>query len=146
MTRVLGYWVEAFLPREGAILTSYGETIAGLQPPRDVRLAPTWVGRGDTSEDRFTTPTSPANAGAQIHPERLGMVRHRTGLNGKTPGGSIWVPAFAGKVGFMDGCEWLRPTRCGRQTESLSHGERDSAHPLPAQNKRPRRSLSGAFA
>ena len=45
-------------------------------------------------------PTSPANAGAQIHLGRLGMMRRHAALIGQRLAGSIWIPAFAGKVGF----------------------------------------------
>ncbi len=45
-------------------------------------------------------PTSPANAGAQIHPEQLGMMRHHAASVGTMLVGSIWIPAFAGTVGF----------------------------------------------
>ena len=47
-----------------------------------------------------TTPISPANAGAQIHPERFGLTRPRAASALIAVVGSIWIPAFAGKIGF----------------------------------------------
>jgi hypothetical protein len=74
-------------------------------------------------------PTSPANAGAQIHPVRLGMTRHHAALNETLSEGSIWVPALAGKVGFLEGWWRLLPTRSGRREIPLSLRERDSLWP-----------------
>ena len=61
----------------------------------------------------FNMPTSPANAGAQIHPERLGMTRHDTAPIGQMLAGSTWIPAFAGKVGIVGEGSRLLATRCG---------------------------------
>ena len=47
-----------------------------------------------------TLPTSPANAGAQIHPERFGCSRPRAALNLVALVASIWAPAFAGEIGW----------------------------------------------
>jgi hypothetical protein len=44
-------------------------------------------------------PISPAKAGAQIQPGRLGMTRHGTALDTQMLVGSIWAPAFAGEIG-----------------------------------------------
>ena len=49
---------------------------------------------------RLPTPISPANAGAQIHPERFGLTRPCAELASITLVGSIWIPAFAGKIGL----------------------------------------------
>ncbi len=46
------------------------------------------------------SPISPANAGAQIQPERLGMMRLFSEQDASRAQRSIWVPAFAGKIGF----------------------------------------------
>ncbi|AAK24478.1 hypothetical protein CC_2507 [Caulobacter vibrioides CB15] len=60
---------------------------------------------GSRSSNISNRPTSPANAGAQIHPERFGLTRHRDQPRSFTLVGSIWIPAFAGKVGFLEGLE-----------------------------------------
>jgi hypothetical protein len=49
---------------------------------------------------RLLTPISPANAGAQIQPERLGMTRCCAPSVAEVFVGSIWAPAFAGEVGL----------------------------------------------
>ena len=49
---------------------------------------------------RLLTPISPASAGAQIQPERVGMTRRRAPFRAEVLVGSIWAPAFAGEVGF----------------------------------------------
>jgi hypothetical protein len=48
---------------------------------------------------RFLTPISPAKAGAQIRPERLELMRPTAVSEARAFLGSIWIPAFAGKVG-----------------------------------------------
>jgi len=51
-------------------------------------------------KQRLHNPISPAKAGAQIHPERLGVTR-QTASSGLPPFvGATWVPAFAGTFGF----------------------------------------------
>jgi hypothetical protein len=47
------------------------------------------------------SPLSPAKAGAQIQPERLGMTRLLPRPNPPVLMGSIWAPAFAGESGFL---------------------------------------------
>ena len=43
-------------------------------------------------------PISPANAGAQIRAEQSGMTRPAASFRSAEPVGSIWIPAFAGKI------------------------------------------------
>ncbi|AAK22719.1 hypothetical protein CC_0734 [Caulobacter vibrioides CB15] len=40
------------------------------------------------------------------------MMRHRATAPLQAPEGSIWIPAFAGKVGFLEGC-WRLFTTLG---------------------------------
>ncbi len=48
---------------------------------------------------RLASSVSPAKAGAQIQPERLGMMRLLTWPSAMSSRGSIWAPAFAGENG-----------------------------------------------
>jgi hypothetical protein len=47
----------------------------------------------------FFSPTSPANAGAQIHSERQTLMRLSAEPGAADTRGSIWASAFAGEVG-----------------------------------------------
>jgi len=47
----------------------------------------------------LNSPLSPAKAGAQIQPERLGMTRLQPQPQSTLSQGSIWAPAFAGESG-----------------------------------------------
>ena len=53
---------------------------------------------GRSGNSPYPDPISPAKAGAQIHPVRFGLMRHRAGLLQQASVGSIWAPAFAGEV------------------------------------------------